>query len=257
MNYDAISRAPTIELLARAIDRHAHSAGDHITGFPALSLHRRDSPTEPVHCIYDFGLAVTTQGAKQIMLGDEVLNYGPGESMLTPIDLPIISHITRATKREPYLGLLLRLNTRSIALALSEMKLSLSGEHAAPAPISIERLEPPLLDALHRLIEVLDDPQLLPCLAPVIQQEIIFRLLAGPHGPHLRKLVAAGSPSQQIARVVAWMKQNFTKAIRVDELATHANMSPSTFRQHFRAITGISPLQYQKQLRLEEARQLM
>jgi len=75
MNYDAISRAPTIELLARAIDRHAHSAGDHITGFPALSLHRRDSPTEPVHCIYDFGLAVTTQGAKQIMLGDEVLNY--------------------------------------------------------------------------------------------------------------------------------------------------------------------------------------
>jgi transcriptional regulator GlxA family with amidase domain len=94
-------------------------------------------------------------------------------------------------------------------------------------------------------------------LAPLIQQEIIFRLLAGPHGPHLRKLIATESPSQQIARVVTWIKQNFTKTIGMDELATHANMSPSAFRQHFRAITGMSPLQYQKQLRLEEARQLM
>jgi AraC-like DNA-binding protein len=252
-----ISRAPTIDLLARAIERHAHSAGDHVTALPALSLHRRNAPTEPVHCIYDFGLAVTTQGAKQVMLGAKVLNYGPGESMLTPIDLPLVAHITRATKLEPYLGLLLRLDVRSIALAVSEMKLSRSDEDAAPAPISIERLDPALLDALHRLIEVLDHPQLLPCLAPLIQQEIIFRLLMGRHGSHLRKLVAAESPSPQIARVVAWIKQNFTEAIRMDELAAKANMSPSTFRQHFRDITRMSPLQFQKQLRLQEARQLM
>lgn len=252
-----ISRVPKIDLLARAIERHAHSAGDHVTAISALSLHRRNAPTEPVHCIYDFGLAVTTQGAKQVMLGNNIFNYGPGECMLTPIGLPIVAHITRATRREPYLALLLRLEVRSIALAASEMKLSRSDEDAAPAPISIESVDPALLDALHRLMELLDDPQLLPCLAPLIQQELIFRLLAGPHGSHLRELMTAESPSQQIARVVAWIKQNFNETIRVDKLAAHANMSPSTFRQHFHAITGMSPLQYQKQLRLEEARQLM
>jgi hypothetical protein len=89
-----ISGVPTIDLLARAIEHHAHSAGDHVIAFPTLSLHRRNAPTEPVHCVYDFGLAVTTQDAKQVMLGDKVFNYGPGESMRTPIDLPIVAHIT-------------------------------------------------------------------------------------------------------------------------------------------------------------------
>jgi AraC-like DNA-binding protein len=251
-----ISYGRTIGLLARAIERHTVSAGDHVTALPALSLHRRDAPTEPVHCIYDFGLAVTAQGAKQVMLGDKVFHCGPGGSMLTPIDLPIVAHITHATKQEPYLGLMLRLDTRSIALAASELKLTLPGEDATPAPISIETLDPPVLGALHRLMELLEAP-LLPNLAPLIHQEIVFRLLMSRHGSHLRKLVAKESPSQQIARVVAWMKLNFTETVPMAELAAKANMSPSTFRQHFREITGMSPLQYQKQLRLKEARQLM
>jgi hypothetical protein len=157
-----ISRVPTIDLLARTIERQAHSPGDHGTALPALSLHRRDAPTEPVPCIYPLSLAVTTQGAKQVLLGDKVLHNSPGESMLTTIDLPMVSHVTRATRREPYLGLLLRLDARSIALAVSEMKWSRSDEYTAPAPISIERLDPALLDALRRLIEVLDHPLLLP-----------------------------------------------------------------------------------------------
>lgn len=165
--------------------------------------------------------------------------------MLTPIDLPIVAHVTRATRREPYLGLLLRLDVRSIALALSAMNLSRSDEDSTSSAISIERLDPPLLEALLRLIGVLDDPQLLPYLAPLIQQEITFRLLQGRHGSHLRKFVAAETPNQQIARVVVWIKQNFTASIRMDELAARANMSPSAFRQHFHAITGMSPLQFQ------------
>lgn len=114
-----------------------------------------------------------------------------------------------------------------------------------------------MVDALVRLVELLDEPTLTPSLAPLIQQEIIMRLLASPHGTHLRHLIAAGSPSQQIAKAVTWLKRNFTHALLVDELAARAHMSPSTFRQHFRAITGTSPLQFQKQLRLQEARQLM
>jgi AraC-like DNA-binding protein len=257
--YDGAKRTerPAIGVLARAIERHVDSAGDHQTALPALSLHRRNAPTEPLPCIYPLSLALTTQGDKQVMVGDRIIDYFPGQSLLTTIDFPVVSHVTRATTREPYLGLLLRLDARSVAQAAYEMKLPPPDRHAALGPVSIERLDPTLLDALLRLVDLLDDPVLLPRLAPLIEQEITIRLLMGPHGPHLRQIVAEEPPRQQIARVVAWLKENFIKAIRVDELAANANMSPSTFRQHFRAVTGMSPLQFQKQLRLQEARQLM
>jgi transcriptional regulator GlxA family with amidase domain len=139
----------------------------------------------------------------------------------------------------------------------SEMDIPRPTRDHAFRSISFERLDAALLDALVRLVKLLDEPALAPRLAPLIQQEVIVRLLAGPHGPQLRRLVTAGSPSQQIARAVAWLKQNFVEALRGDDLADRAHMSPSTFRQHFRALTGSSPLQFQKQLRLQEARQLM
>jgi len=123
--------------------------------------------------------------------------------------------------------------------------------------LSIGTLDPVLLDALTRLVRLLDEPKLVPQLAPLIQQEIVTRLLAGRHGPTLRLLVAAGSPNHQVARAMAWLKLNFSRDFRLDELAASAHMSPSTFRQHFRVIAGMSPLQYQKQQRLQEARQLM
>jgi transcriptional regulator GlxA family with amidase domain len=126
-----------------------------------------------------------------------------------------------------------------------------------PRSISFEAVDAALLDALVRLVKLLGEPTLLPRLAPLIQQGIATRLLVGPHGPQLRHLVTSGSPSQQIAKAVAWLKQNFVQALHVDDLADRAHMSPSTFRQHFRALTRVSPLQYQKQLRLQEARQLM
>jgi AraC-like DNA-binding protein len=252
-----LPRETTTDLLALAIARHVHIAGDHETALPALSVHRRDAPTEPVPCIYSLSLALTTQGDKRVVAGDKILDYFPGQSLLTTIDLPVVSHVTRATKREPYLGLLLKLDTRTIAIAASEMNLPQLNRRRVHEPISIERLDPALLDALRRLVDLLDDPILLPRLAPLIQQEISIRLLMGPHGPHLRRLMMKESPSHQVAKVVTWIKQNFTEAIRVDDLAADANMSPSTLRQHFREITGMSPLQYQKQLRLQEARQLM
>ena len=123
--------------------------------------------------------------------------------------------------------------------------------------LSIETLDAALLDALVRLLALLGEPAVLPRLAPLIEQEIATRLLVGPHGPYLRQLAAAGSPGRQIAKTVAWLKQHYAQTVDVEELAVRAHMSPSTFRQHFRAITGVSPLQYQKQLRLQEARQLM
>jgi transcriptional regulator GlxA family with amidase domain len=123
--------------------------------------------------------------------------------------------------------------------------------------ISVQRLDARVLDALYRLIQLLDEPRLLHQLAPLIRQEIILRLLTGPHASHLSHLVAAASPRRQVADTVAWMKQNFAETVQVDELAERANISPSMFRQHFRTITGMSPVQFQKRLRLQEARQLM
>jgi len=248
---------PATAGLARAIARFAHSDGDYTTAIPALSLHRRKRPTEALHCIYSLGLGVVAQGHKQVLLGEEVINYGPGQSMLTTIDLPVISHVTRASVHEPFLGLMLTLDSRQIVQMAAEMQLPLSAKQVACRPISIETLDEALLDALVRLVKLLYEPELLGRLAPLIQEEVVIRLLAGPHGPQLQHLAAHGSPSQQIARSVAWLKQNFTQALQVDDLAARAHMSPSTFRQHFRSITGTSPLQFQKQLRLQEARQLM
>jgi AraC-like DNA-binding protein len=177
--------------------------------------------------------------------------------MVTTIDLPVVSHVTRASVREPFLGMMLTLDARTILQLAAEMDTPRRQRDYAYRSISIERLDADLLDALLRLVKLLDQPALVPRLAPLVQQEITIRLLTGPHGPHLRHLLTVGSPSQQIAQAVAWLKQNFVEALRMDDLADRAHMSPSTFRQHFRAITGVSPLQYQKQLRLQEARQLM
>jgi len=252
-----IEVSPAVARLAQAIGRVAQSDGDHATSVPALSLHRRRAPTEPLHCVYGLGLGVIAQGSKQVLLGDEVIEYAPGQSMLTTVDSPVVAHVTRATQWEPFLGLFLRLEPRHITQLAAEMELSPRPHERIHRSISVETLEDALVEALIRLVDLLDESALVASLAPLIQQEITIRLLAGPHGAHLRDLVAAGSPSQQIAKAVTWLKRNFKEPVQMNELAARAHMSPSTFRQHFRVITGTSPLQFQKQLRLQEARQLM
>jgi AraC-like DNA-binding protein len=247
---------PATDGLARAIAQFAQSDGDHTTAIPGLSLHRRHGATAPLHCIFSLGLGVVAQGHKRALMGDEVITYGPGQSMVITIDVPVISHVTQASVHEPFLGLMLMIDSRTIVQTAAEMSLPPS-RPSAPRPISIETLDAHLLGDLVRLVHLLDEPALVARLAPLIEQEIVIRLLMGPHGPQLQHLAANGSPSQQISRAVAWLKQNFAQPLLVDELADRVHMSPSTFRHHFRALTGTSPLQYQKQLRLQEARQLM
>ena len=190
------------------------------------------------------------------LLGERDLSYGPGQSLLTTIDLPVSYHITHATAAEPYLGIMLKFDMSLITQVASKFEAVRPGKTGIFEPIWIQRLDAPMLDALHRLLSLLDEPTLIPQLAPLIQQEIIVRLLTGPHAPHLWRLVNAPGPTQQIAKAVAWIRQNFAEKMRVEELAKHTNMSPTTFRQHFRTITGMSPVQFQL-LRLQEARQLM
>ncbi|HWZ63466.1 MAG TPA: AraC family transcriptional regulator [Steroidobacteraceae bacterium] len=257
--YRSVNNPPgaATNALACAISGIAQSDGDYPTAVPALSLHRRQLPTEPMHCIYGLGLGIVAQGGKQVMLGGEVMDYGPGQSMLTTIDLPVVAHVIRASAREPFLGMMLTFEAHTIVQLAADIELAPIRKDQGYRSLSIETLDAGLLGALVRLLALLDEPALLPRLAPLIQQEITIRLLVGPHGPYLRHLVSVGSPGQRIAKTVAWLKQHYAQAVEVEELAVRAHMSPSTFRQHFRDITGVSPLQYQKQLRLQEARQLM
>ena len=252
-----LNAAALTGLLARAAQRLAAASGDHRTAVPELTLHRRNRPSQPVHCIYTLGMALTVQGSKHVLLGDTDLSYGPGQSLLTTLDLPVSYHITRATAAEPYLGIMLKFDRNLLAQVASRIEPLRPDKRAPREPISLQRLDAPVLDALHRLILLLDEPGLIPQLAPLIQQEILVRLLTGPHAPHLWNLVNDAGPSQQIARAVGWMREHFAEEMRVGELAQHASMSLTTFRQHFRAMTGMSPVQLQKLLRLQEARQLM
>ncbi len=243
--------------LASLVEQIAQTDGDYSTPIPALMIYRRSSPTDPMPCIYGLGLGIAVQGGKRVTLGDEVFDYEPGQSLITTVDLPVVSYVTRASTSEPYLGVRLELDARTIAQLAAEINFSNPLKESSSPAISVVELDEGLLDALIRLIRLLNEPTLIPHIAPLIQQEIAVRLLNGQHGPTLRHLVALGSPNQQIAKVMSWLKLNFAKDVSMDDLAAKAHMSPSTFRQHFRAIGGMSPLQYLKNLRLQEARQQM
>ncbi|MBS1210771.1 MAG: AraC family transcriptional regulator [Proteobacteria bacterium] len=248
---------PHLGELADLVGNIAQTDGDCSTPILALRLSRCSSATDPMPCIYGLGLGLIVQGGKRVTLGDEIFEYEAGQSLITTVDLPVVSYVTRASSAEPYLGMWLELDARVIAQLAAEMEFATPLQVSTTRAMSVVTLDEGLKDALTRLIRLLTEPLLIPLLAPLIQQEIVVRLLNGGHGPSLRRLVAAGSPSQQIAKVVAWLKQHYTEDVSMDDLATKAHMSLSTFRQHFRAVTGMSPLQYLKNLRLQDARQLM
>ncbi|WP_211186891.1 AraC family transcriptional regulator [Rouxiella aceris] len=243
--------------LACLVDHIAQTDGDYGTQIPSLTLYRRSSATAPMPCIYGLSLGLAVQGSKRVTLNDEIFDYAAGQSLITSVDLPVVSYVTCASSSEPYLGMRLELDARVIAQLATEMEFSTPLQVATMRAMSVVTLDKALTDALARLIRLLAEPQLIPVLAPLIQQEIVIRLLNGVHGPNLRRLVAVGSPSQQIARVLTLLKQHYTDDVPMDELAAKAHMSPSTFRQHFHVVTGMSPLQYLKNLRLQDARQLM
>lgn len=244
-------------LLARTIKENARSPGDHSTDIPELTLHRRNRPSQPVHCIYTLGVALTVQGSKHVLLGNKNLSYGPGQSLLTTMDLPVSYHITQATATEPYLGIMLKFDRSVVTQIAAKLEARRPGKKEAFEPISIERLNAPVLDAFHRLVSLLNEPSLIPQLSPLIQQEIIVRLLTGPHAGYLWNLINSAGSTQRIAQTISWIRQNLAEEMRVEKLAECANMSLTTFRQHFRSMTGMSPVQFQKILRLREARQLM
>lgn len=259
MSLVVTKRNKNIAQLIYAVSHLAETEGDHVSSISGLSFHNRISPTESTHCVYNLGVGIILQGQKEIVIGDKVYKCFEGQSMLTTIDLPATSHVVQASSHKPFLAVLLLLDLQMLNEVVANMPIE--DEHSSSEDIhdsfSVDWVDDPLTDAVLRLVKVLEEPAMIPHLAHLIQKEIIVRLLNSSQGIYLRQLVKTGSVNQKIHQVVSWLKNNYTQPIRMDDLAERAFMSPSTFRQHFREITGMSPLQYQKQLRLQEARHLM
>ena len=192
-----------------------------------------------------------------MLLGDDTYVLDVHHFLITSVDLPTVVQIIKASQEKPYLGLILKLDRREISQLMVDSNLPPPRAQQSSRGMAIGEVTLPLLTAFQRLIDLLAEPKDIPILAPIIQREIVYRLLVGDQGARLRQMASAGSQSQQIARAIDWLKSNFTQSLRIEDLATQVNMSTSTFHHHFRALTAMSPLQYQKWLRLNEARRLM
>ena len=207
--------------------------------------------------MYEPSICLIAQGAKRVLLGDDTYVYDAHHFLITSVDLPTVWQIIEASREKPCLGLRLKLDQREISQLMVDSNLPLPRAQQSSRGMATGEVTLPLLTAFQRLIDLLAEPKDIPILAPIIQREISYRLLVGDQGARLRQMASAGSQSHQIARAIDWLKGNFTQPLRIDDLATQVNMSTSTFHHHFRALTAMSPLQYQKRLRLNEARRLM
>lgn len=246
-----------LEMLRDKIARLTEHGELHTTAISGLSLYRRDEPTEPISGMYEPSICMVVQGAKRVTLGDETYVYDAEHYLITSVHLPTLVQVLEASPERPYLGLRLSFDQREISQLMADSHLPPPRTQQSSRGMATSEVTQPLLSAVHRLVGLLDNEQDIPILAPLIQREIIYRLLVGELGPRLRQIAAAGSQSQQIAGAIQWIKGNFSAPLRVDELAAQTGMSTSTFHHHFRAMTALSPLQYQKRLRLQEARRLM
>jgi AraC-like DNA-binding protein len=202
-------------------------------------------------------ICLIAQGSKHVMLGEDTYVYDANHFLITSVDLPVVAQIIEASREKPYLGLRLELDQRTVAELMVDSSHALPRTPQAGRAMAVSEIPLPLLNAFQRLIDLLDEPEGIPILAPLAQREIFYRLLVGEQGPRLRQIATAGSHSHQIARAIDWLKDNFSQPLRVDDLAAYSGMSTSSFHHHFRSLTAMSPLQFQKRLRLNEARQLM
>ncbi len=254
---DMVEMKSALEALSRSIARWTDAGDRFETGIPGLSLHTRDAPSEPISILYEPRICVVAQGAKRVLLGEETYVYDPHHFLITSVDLPTVVQVIEASPARPYLGLVLNLDLKELSQLMLDSNLPSPRQQQSSRGMATGEVTLPLVTAFQRLIDLMDNPEDIPILAPVIQREISYRLLVGDQGARFRQMATAGSQSQQIARAIHWLKSHFSQPLRIDDLAEKAHMSTSTFHHHFRAVTAMSPLQYQKWLRLSEARRLM
>ncbi len=247
--------------LAALLGRLAPRDGIEGTPIEALSLIRASQPTDPLHAVHKSALCIVAQGRKQVMLGEEVYLYDAAHYLVVTVDLPIVGQVIQASKEHPYLCLRLDLEPAEVGSLL--LSPGLPAPKAAPGGpreergMFLDRTTLPLIEAALRLVRLLETPQDIPVLAPLVVREIVYRLLQSPHGERLRRSALAGGQAHRIARAIGWVKLNYAQPLRIEAMAREVGLSASALHHQFKAVTAMSPLQYQKQLRLQEARRLL
>jgi AraC-like DNA-binding protein len=243
--------------LADRVARNAPAPGPSRTVVPGLALIRADAPSEPLPTVYHPSLCVVVQGRKRALLGDEAYVYDPLHYLVVSMTLPMTGQIIEATPARPYLCLRIDIDPRLVAELSTQLPLPEAPREAEGRPLFIARTSAPLLDAVLRLARLLDAPEEAPVLAPLALREIHFRVLGGDLGERLRQSCEVDGSAQRIARAIELVRTRYADALRIEDLADAAHMSASALHERFKAVTSLSPLQFQKQLRLQEARRLM
>jgi AraC-like DNA-binding protein len=243
--------------LARKVAFFIGKEENRITEIAGVSLHQRTSPTPPCRTTYHPGIIVVAQGSKQVNLGSKSFIYDESHFLLTAVDLPIVSWVAKASEEFPCLVLSLKLDMSMVRELISREEIHVVEETSDHPAMSIGKTTPGFLNACCRLLDLLESPRDIPFLGGLIQREIIYRVLRGSVGARLRAVATLGDQSHRTAKAVSWIAANYAKPLRVEELAHLASMGVSTLHHHFRILTSMSPLQYQKQLRLQSARNLM
>jgi AraC-like DNA-binding protein len=246
------NRDELVERIGRAIREDGT-----IEPLKGVRLHRSSSPTESIPGVADPALGVIAQGSKELYLGKERYRYDPYHYCLGTVELPVVSQIIEASRERPYLSLRLELDPILVGSVMSESGHPVPRSHADVKAINVSPLNSSLLDAVVRLVRLIDTPTEAWVLAPLVTREIVYRLLMGKQGDRLRHIAVLSGYTSPITRAIERLRKDFDQPLRIDDVAREIGMSVSGFHHHFKAVTAMSPLQFQKQMRLQEARRLM
>jgi AraC-like DNA-binding protein len=243
--------------LASLIGKTMRNASQMAMPVPGLTLYQNTVPTAPNPCTYEPSLLVIAQGQKRVDLGKQSYVFGETTFLLTSIELPIVSRVCAASVEKPYLAFFLKLDMAMVRDVLHSDEVSIPAPPAGTRGMVLGEATLELLAPCCRMVQLLDTPQDVPFFGKLLQREIIYRLLQGPQGDRLRSVATFADQNHRTAKAVNWLRENYEKTLNVDDLASRTGMSRSTLHHHFRSLTAMSPLQFQKQLRLHAARQKM
>jgi AraC-like DNA-binding protein len=246
------NRAELVARIARAIRDDGR-----VEPLKGLYLNRVSSPTEPVHSVFDPSFCVIAQGRKEIFLGNDRYQYDPAHYLLTTVELPVAGQVLEASQAQPYLSVRVRLDPALVGAVLVEADIPSPPGQGDVKAMDVSPLDASLLDAVVRLVRLLDSPSEARVLAPLVTREIVSRLLMGAQGARLRHIAVLGGDTHHIARAVDLLRKDYSQPLRMERIAQALGMSVSGFHHQFKAVTAMSPLQFQKRLRLQEARRLM
>lgn len=243
--------------MAEIVERHLAGADEKATAIPGLTIHGRTIPSEPASYLYEPSFAFIVRGSKRVILGDETLVYDESHFLLTAIGLPTVVQVIGASEDAPYVSLKWDIDLAMARDLITDVDRHMPASRQAAPGMSVGPVTNAIAGAASRLVDLLDAPEDIPILAGAVQRDILYRVLTGPVGGRLRQAVQIGSQTNRVATAIRYIRENFTRPLRVKDIARVAAMGESTLHHHFRSLTAMTPLQYQKNLRLHEARRLM